>query len=106
MEDSMDENTPSEVEDLCNALLDGMDVVSAIHSLIQYSTRGKWGKGIHLFFKDPETDPQQSLYIRIRIISAFRIRVAKNLSKSWETHIKIHKNQQNIIFLKIEITLF
>ena len=29
----------------------------------------------------------------------------RNQSKSWETRIKINKNYQNIIFLKIQITL-
>ena len=34
------------------------------------------------------------------------IRVATNQSKSWETRIRIDKNQQNIIFFKMEMKLF
>ena len=54
------------------------------------------------------------MWIRNRIIFAARIRIndvdpdldlAKNLPKSWETRIKIDKNYQNIVFLKIEKTL-
>ena len=49
------------------------------------------------------------MWIRIRsdtIILASRIRLAKNRPKSWEARIKIVKNYQNIIYLKIEVTLF
>ena len=55
---------------------------------------------------DPDPDPVGSAsFLPPGSVSMIWIRIAKNQSKSWETRIKIDKNYQNIIFLKMEITL-
>ena len=55
---------------------------------------------------DPDPDPVGSAsFLPPGSVSMIWIRIAKNQSKSWETHIKIDKNSQNITFLKMEITL-